>query len=273
MISRLLQTEALQKAFREAWRRKPCSFQAKWGIVVTFDEYTPGNALQINNGRKVLVVNMTFVEFGELAWSNEALWFTPAVLRHRVGMEMLGQYSRALTVIMQRMLAGPNGMFTTGLAMDLGFPHPVSLYAEVSPVLADGEGLEQWLQWRGASSIKPCPRHWNMVPCRTNLLEFDESRTYRDISCADTAQMRAYTCEDYKELARSLVAARAGARTKAELEKVLKASGFNCCKDGFLYAFAQGLVPGIKPSRAITVDFMHSFSARWRRDRRKCCLW
>lgn len=158
---------------------------------------------------------------------------------------------------------GPSGVATAGLALDLGFAEPVNLYAEVSHLLADGEGLEFLLQWRGASSIKPCPRHWNIVPCNSNIVGFDDANQYRESSCTDPSQMHAFTCEDYKELARGLVAARAqhaaGTMTKAQLEAQLKASGFNCCENGFLYAFAQGRLHGISPSAAITIDFMHTF--------------
>ena len=40
---------------------------------------------------------------------------------------------------------------------------PVLIFASLHNVLGDGEGLMKAFDWRGASSLKPCLRHYNVL--------------------------------------------------------------------------------------------------------------
>ena len=79
LIGRLISKHAaLRQAYRAAWERKPSSRENPWNLVVGFDEYSPGNNLQINNKRKVMAINFTFLELAESSsgiesWSDESL--------------------------------------------------------------------------------------------------------------------------------------------------------------------------------------------------------
>ena len=75
MVAALLEEPSFRSAFQKAWQTCPCSRERPWRLCVAFDEYSPGNALKIDNKRKVAVISFTFLELGGTeAWSNEALW-------------------------------------------------------------------------------------------------------------------------------------------------------------------------------------------------------
>ena len=263
-LSRLVHNcPAFASAIRAAWLREPSSTARPWRICVAWDEYTPGNSLQVDNTRKVLVISFFFLELGAMAFSNEALWLTPAVIRHKVGMTVSGAYSQCITTYLRKQLMGPCGIFTVGVALNLGLDQPANLRGEVTHVLGDGEGLEQLYQWRGASSIKPCLRHWNVVPCGSQIVEHDATGTFCELSCCEAGRFLAYTDEEMLDVCKEIVEARnryaAGTMGKTPFLKLLKASGFNCCKHGFLFSVAEGSLRGVRPSQAITVDWMHTF--------------
>jgi hypothetical protein len=59
------------------------------------------------------------------------------------------------------MLMDLPGLSTSGIAIDLD-GEPVLLYAKLAAVLADGDGHAKAFDWKGASSLKPCLRHYNV---------------------------------------------------------------------------------------------------------------
>ena len=65
MLTRLVaQSTALQHVFKEALRRRPCSQERPWGLVVGFDEHIPGNKLALQPQRKSMHLSFSFVELG-----------------------------------------------------------------------------------------------------------------------------------------------------------------------------------------------------------------
>ena len=56
---------ALQQAFSEALARYPCTEQRPWSLILGFDEFTPGNKLNIDNARKCMVLSFSFRELGQ----------------------------------------------------------------------------------------------------------------------------------------------------------------------------------------------------------------
>ena len=94
-----------------------------------------------------------------------------------------------------------------------------------------------------------------MLANNTDLACRDASGTWVEIGCADQHLFREYTAGDYKEIARSVVAARERL-SNPRLQQMLKVTGFNCTSNGFLHAVACGLP--VDPC-TLTVDWMHTF--------------
>jgi hypothetical protein len=68
--NRLLEyTSSVSDGFRAileaAFIKHPCSRERPWNLLVGFDEYTPGDKLNILNGRKAMNLIFSFVELGQ----------------------------------------------------------------------------------------------------------------------------------------------------------------------------------------------------------------
>ncbi len=67
-----------------------------------------------------------------------------------------------LRLLIEDLLFGPLGLSTVGLPLRLP-EGPTMLYAALGNVLADGDGFRLAYSWRGASSLKPCLVHHNVL--------------------------------------------------------------------------------------------------------------
>jgi hypothetical protein len=56
---------ALQRMFSAALARSPCTEQRPWSLILGFDEFTPGNKLNVDNARKCMVLSFSFRELGQ----------------------------------------------------------------------------------------------------------------------------------------------------------------------------------------------------------------
>jgi hypothetical protein len=152
---------ALNRLFTEAVRISPPSVVKPWSLVVGFDEFVPGNKLKVDNRRKSMVLSFSFLELGQAALSQGLAWQTPVCLRASLIHSVVGGWSHFLKVYLQRQLAGPCGLSTSGVALVLS-GQPVMLFARFTNLLSDGDGLRQALDWRGHGSLKPCFKHFNV---------------------------------------------------------------------------------------------------------------
>ncbi len=74
-----------------------------------------------------------------------------------------------LRLFLHQLLVGPSGMTSAGVPLDLGGATPFLLWAHVKFIVADGDGLRQALQWKGASGLKPCFFHWIVLSKDSDL--------------------------------------------------------------------------------------------------------
>ena len=58
------ESPSLQRLFRDALRIRPCSREAPWSLVVGYDEFVPGNKLQLQPSRKTMNLSFSFMELG-----------------------------------------------------------------------------------------------------------------------------------------------------------------------------------------------------------------
>jgi hypothetical protein len=142
-------------------RRHPPSIEHPWSLIVGFDEFTPGNKLQCDNRRKTMVLSFTFKELGQMSLSKAMVWHTPVCIRTSCITQIEGEWSHMLSVYLQRQLLGPCGLATSGVPIVLA-GQPTLIFARLTNLLSDGDGLRMALDWRGHASLKPCFKHYNV---------------------------------------------------------------------------------------------------------------
>ena len=109
-----------------------------------------------------MVLSLTFRELGKEAISSGRVWFTCAVIRSTVVGEVVGAWSACLWLFLDRLLLGPAGCATAGCPVAVAGTDRL-LFARVTNLLSDGDGLRQALDWKGASGLKPCFKHFNVL--------------------------------------------------------------------------------------------------------------
>ena len=248
----LNESERLQNTFAQCALAHP----SPWHIVVAFDEFDTGDPTNAEHERKLLCLSFSFLEFGkERLWS-EDYWFTPILVRHDMIKEAVGGWSAMLRVFLNRFLKGPTGISTAGLPLEVD-NDIFYLVANVSNLLADGEGHQTALEWSGASSIKPCFRHWNVLKVGTDVASRDP--LFVELDCADPGRFRRASTSDLHDIADALDAMQArvadGRTSQAKMGQFQKACGFGCLPSGMLADRQLGL----DLVNVCTYDWMHTF--------------
>ena len=148
----LAEREDLRNVFLEALEMTP----SPWHLVIGFDEFAPGDKMKVNNRRKCMVVNFSFIELGEFL-RRDGAWFTPVAVRTEFIKTVAGGWSAMLREFLQLFLSGTHGIETVGVPI----PGGKLLRATLGFLLSDGDGYRIAMDWKGASSAKPCLRHWS----------------------------------------------------------------------------------------------------------------
>ena len=130
---------------------KAVSKRARARAVAMFSHVQVLRFLETDNHFESLRENMTRGAFG-------------AGLRHEVKREVDGGYSRVLRDCLTHMLYSPTGFEKGGVMIPVLGRQRV-LHALLQALLADGEGLQDTFQFKGASGLRPCLRHANVVQC------------------------------------------------------------------------------------------------------------
>lgn len=136
-----------------------------------------------------MVLNYSFLELG-VHLQREISWVTPVAVRSEKICEVDGGWSHMMARYLRLHLLGSQGLMTAGVAVFL-FGQPLLIFAKISNILGDGDGLKQLLDWRGAAAIKPCFRHVNIVSKRSHMASQRSAadRGIVDLTCCDHAKM------------------------------------------------------------------------------------
>ena len=71
LLTRLVsESGMLQDMVADALAKNPCSKATPWTLLVGFDEFVPGNKLQLHNARKSMNLSFSFEQFGSLFLAN-----------------------------------------------------------------------------------------------------------------------------------------------------------------------------------------------------------
>jgi len=162
-----------------------------------------------------------------------------------------------LAVFLRRLLLGDSGLATAGAVVDLP-AGPQLVFGRLASLLTDGDGFRQTFDWRGATSLRPCFRHGNVVKKDSDLAWRRDG--FCEITCSDPSQFQASSSDDVWFSADLLVAAAgrvaAGTMPRVRFDELQKGCGMNANAKGLLAA--TDLRPHVKPVEVLTYDWMHN---------------
>jgi hypothetical protein len=140
-----------------------------------------------------------------------------------------------LRVVLEYLLEGPSGFASAGQLVSIGGEHRL-LFGRITNFLSDGDGHRLCWDWRGASSLKPCWKHFNVWKLGSGLAARQPG--YVEIDCSDTAQFRSWTASQVYSAADIVVAAEsrvlAREMTKKMQQELEQSTGINCNRYGLL---------------------------------------
>lgn len=217
---------------------------------------TPWRQLKCDNRRKLMNLSFSFLELGASALTHGAGWFTPVCVRHTMIREVVGGWSHMLRQYLRLHLCGSSGISTAGISVTLN-GKPVLLFAKLTHLLADCDGFQSGLAWKGTSSTKPCIRHWNVLMKRSPLRTQDG---FVDISCADWRCFKSASHTDIMEYIDFVHLAQeqadAGLIPKSSAQEASQVCGFNVCPNGVLAC--RELREHFAITDVLTSDWMHN---------------
>ena len=232
--------------------------RGEWKCVVTFDEFVPGDKLKSNNHRKAMTLCFSFLELGRRALVMPVCWMFPVVVRAVLYNSVDGGFSNFLKIFLRRMFFGANGLLTAGVPLEL-FGAPFLLKASLSNLLSDGDGLRAALCWKGANSLRPCMRHWNVTKKGTAILDHDGSAELVDVTCSDFNAFKRQSDEDCKANIALVVAAarRRGAAglTNTMFDTICTSRGLSYHEKGIVF---DPVVGELIKQDVITIDWVHT---------------
>ena len=110
------------------------------------------------------------------------------------------------------------------------------LFTKLSHLLADGDGHRLAFEWKGASGLKCCLRHWNVLKLNSDLAGRDP--TFVEIDCSDPGRFRLSTASDIDQQVEAILEMRRTVSSrlapKERLEKLEKMVGLGCTELGLL---------------------------------------
>ncbi len=125
-----------------------------------------------------------------------------------------------LRLFVERILYGPSGMSTVGVPLLIGGQERL-LFAKLTNLLSDGDGHRMGWDWRGAASLKPCWKHFNVFKKDSGLAH--RMPGYVEIDCSDPALLRSWTASEVYFAADSVAAVAgqvaAGTMTKVDFQE------------------------------------------------------
>ena len=163
-----------------------------------------------------------------------------------------------LALFCRRLFLGAVGFSTAGVPLMI-HGRPVLIYARLSVVISDGDGLRLAYCWRGASSIHACLRHFNVLKKDTDLA--GRVPGYCEITCHDPEAFKCTSTEKFHETLNLIVEAHArlqpGGIDDAMYKRILFSEGFNYVPNGLPYDETLR-TNGVDVFQAIRKDWMHS---------------
>ena len=96
----------------ETMQKHPPTKERPWGLIVGFDEFTPGDLMHGHNERKTMVLSYSFVELGRRYLSDVRFWLVPVCVRTYVISSVRGGWSCMLRKYLHLHLLGASGIYS-----------------------------------------------------------------------------------------------------------------------------------------------------------------
>ena len=236
LMSRMLhECTNLAELYVERLAVHPCSESQPWSLVVIWDEFTPGSIAHPQPYRKTLTLAYNFLELGAAGLAVGSTWFVPVSVRTKQLYQAVGGLSNCLARYLRAHLLGDLSIQTVGVSF-VHNGHPYTIWARLTNLCADGEGLKLGCDVRGHAGLRPCTR------CQ-NVLKKDSGLAHRrpgfvEITCADYSQFVLSTPDDLNREVDAVLAAHAqfsaGGLSANRLNDIEKAHGINANPTGLL---------------------------------------
>ena len=259
----LEESPALQEAYCQSLEKYPCSEANPWHMIVAYDEFTPGDKLKTHNRRKTMDVIFNFAELGANMLSLTCTWLLPVSIRHEQFDNIEGGWSRVFCLIMRKLFMGPENFASTGVAVTIFGQHRL-IYAKLHWLISDGDGHRMTFCWKGASGLRPCLVHSNILKKECAALE-TLGPDYVDITCCEPGRFKRKSARQFAVGAEKVRRAHEryntfdGVRrgiTKALLENIETAEGFTYKPHGVPWDIE--LARSCDMFGAILMDWAHS---------------
>ena len=228
------------------------------GIIVGYDEFTPGNVKKPHNERKTMVLSFTVADLEIDALANELFWFTPVAVRSAIISNVKGGWSRMLKDLLKLMFGGgPQSLDGAGVSLVLGGRNYL-MFGALKCLISDNDGLRMGLDVKGHAGKRPCFSCYNLWSKGTPLSHDGHHIT---IECPDFARcepLQQGTLEDFvRELQDAHGRHLAGTMNAESWVALQKALGINYNADGLLFDIA--LCRRIGLLRTVRRDWMHGY--------------
>ena len=243
--------------FVETLKRHPSSHANQWHCIMGFDEFNSGDKLKVfMQGKKMMCLYFTFEELEEN--SSNSMWLPLAAVRSHVLNLFEGGWSNVFTQMLHRTFYGRLGLSVVGVAFSHRGRHCI-FYAKLSNILSDGDGLKLVTGWRGASGLRPCLVHSNILMKGSDL--DNRQPGFVEISCTDPSLIRETTSSEFRFRCDLIAEAhsrfKAGRMTKGMYENICKSEGQNYVPGGLGFDSRIRSV-GLDWFPTITVDWVHT---------------
>jgi hypothetical protein len=210
-------------------KQQPPSVSKPWNLVLYHDEIACGNVLKKDNQRKATAFYLSFLEFKSFLRDEDA-WLCFAVVPKPLLLQIDGGLSVVVKELIRFLFQREAGLSRSGALIAPKNEEAMILVARMSHLIADESALKATLCAKGSSGIKPCLQCKNIV-CKGSLASHDRTGYLKNISCHDPADFDLASDADMWELADALGRF---VGSKAELDKLEKASGLNAVEVGIL---------------------------------------
>ena len=236
----------------EALRSHPCTPSQPWDIIINFDEFAPGNKLKYVNYRKATVLNLNFLQLTQI----DECWLAPLVVPKLILNRVDGGFSTVFTEFLKTVIRGVENLQEAGIAIQIGGVFHV-IYGALRVVVADGDGLRDASNWKGASGLKLCWRHTKVLQRRSRSIAAAKRAGYVDHLCHSAEQCG--PCSSVSTMRRHMSAVCAARRkyeaktrgAKAEFDTLARNLGWSANPHGLLMQCPEGM-------DALTFDWVHT---------------
>ena len=221
-------------------------------LALYADEVVPGNALSINNTRKIWVAYFSFLEFGEKLQDEDA--WCPLVCERSVDLKhIVSGISQVFCVIIKSFFGLDAFDMRGGIVLDGPSGERTRLFATLSMVLQDGGA--QKLVWgcKGDAGTKLCMLCKNLVTSSSSAVERDTTNLLTDDIIAEENIVSASNA-DIRDTLRRLAAHKA-TETKTRFKIREQAYGFSLHDHGILTDPALESI--VMPVDQYCHDWMH----------------